>query len=48
MRGHVAVSDFGETQDIMNRVGWFSQGTFDRYSRLSKIAEKSSVRNLLK
>ena len=32
----------------MDHIGWFSKNSFDRYSRLSKIAEKSTVGNLFK
>lgn len=44
----LAVSGFGNAQDIMDHIGWFSKNSFDRYSRLSKIAEKSTVGNLFK
>ncbi|CAG2212994.1 unnamed protein product [Mytilus edulis] len=43
----LAVSGFGNSQDIMDHVGWFSRGSLDRYSRLGKMADKSTVGNLL-
>lgn len=44
----LAVSGFGNSQDIMDHVGWFSRGSLDRYSRLGKMADKSTVGNLFK
>lgn len=44
----LAVSGFGSAQGIMDHVGWFSQDSMDRYTRLSKMAVKSSVGNLFK
>ena len=32
----------------MDHVGWFSKGSMDRYTRLNKMTEKSSVGNLFK
>ena len=43
----LAVSGFGNTKEIMNHIGWFSQRSFDRYSRISNFVD-NSVGSLIK
>lgn len=43
----LAVSGYGNTQEIMKHVGWFSQDSLDRYSRLGRMTRTGAIGNLL-
>ena len=43
----MAVSGYGSSEDIMKHVGWFSEKSLDRYSRMGTITGVSAVGSML-
>ena len=40
------VSECGTSRDIMEHVGWFSQSSYNKYSRMTSIADKTAMGSL--
>ena len=42
------VSGAGTCREIMDHVGWFTKGSYDRYTRINKMVGSDSVSSVFK